>query len=290
MTAAFRPREMADGHGATLVQFALVLPLLLIFVLAIMDVVRIFTAQALLNKGAADGVHAAVMMSNLDLDYRGLNPTTSVDYSRFQEARRRVLSAAMSIPVSTLLSDPDTPSSMQLQKFSMTDVGLTQDVDPVVSGAGLIRPGERIKDVDDDTWIDHGTYPPRTDGSAPNQSPEMLMQNFPVEVRLEAKIKIFSTPLLPFLPQTLTIHSRAIGYRELYVPKGPLPPTGGGAPEAETTSATTTTVSTTSTEETTSTAPVCVGACSGAVLKTKVSIRPYCPALPAPVPCTDLPR
>jgi hypothetical protein len=245
------PRLKSDS-GATVLEFAIVLPILMLACLSVIDLARYLTIQALLNKGAEDGLNMAMKMPNLDIDIRNLKDTDA-NYQVFREARRRVIWAATRLPLATLVTDFDTPSSAQLAQWTITDQGMDGVTPSYNKGAVLLRPGEQAAvDIHGTTVVvDHPTVKPGGGGAPPPQTPEMLMKKNPISIQLDARVDMF----LPFFG-TMMARGVATGYRE-NIPTGPLPQAEPGDAEAVdglAFAATTSTVITTSSVATTSVA------------------------------------
>ena len=245
-----------NERGVALMQFAIVFPLLILFIFGVVDFARFFTLQSILNKGAEDGARAAATMPNLDIDLRGLT-TADDDYKQFAEARRRVLTAAESYPESTLVTDIDTPSPSKLIPFYMTDSALSLaagEQPPIVrAGAALIRPGERVEfgETQPYTWIEHQLFPPGSGGVLPPQNMAALMKEFPVEVHVRATLNM----ILPL--GTITVTGSSVGWHGR-VPRGPFGNIMGSSTTTTTTSTSSSTATTTTTTSTTSTTGGCV--------------------------------
>lgn len=207
----------ADCRGVTMMQFALVLPLLMGAVAIIIDIGRYYAAQNVLDYGAREGVEVASMVRNLDVNLDG-HPTDSVSYIRYVEARRRVAEAATKTPLATLVANFDEDSDIRLIRHDYTDpVAVAGDeTQPSYSyGAALVRPYERVKRVrpsGDVSWIEH-PQKPYLEGRRRNIV--VAMETAPIVVEVSAELNL----LLPFM-KPLVITGRAAGYRR-WIPNGP---------------------------------------------------------------------
>ena len=197
-------------RGVTMLEFALVLPLLLVLIIGIIDVARYFAYQAILNKGAESGLNFALKVPNLDVDLKEYNHG-DVDYQRYEQARDLVARKAVDIPLRTFFSDSATPSIAQLEDFEYTDVDAGGTEKTLSEEVALIFPGETLT-ASDGTAITHKTLP--TPPIA--QTKEDLLKIHPVIVELRAQIQ----PLTPFM-SPITLQARAMGFRE-EIPRGPL--------------------------------------------------------------------
>lgn len=238
-----------DRTGASLVEFAIVFPLMMFILLSAIDLCRYMILQSLLNKAAHDGVMVAVKTPNLDIDLHGLS-TTSKRYQAFAKARERVINAALHIPLSTMFEDESTDGSNQLISFTMIDSEAQPDPDsgqaPAIRrSAALIRPGDRVilHTSEGDRPVYNILVPNKND-----MPPRVIMSYFPVIVQLNARM----TTITPFLPNLMVV-GRANAVRQ------PIPEAVGewdgefvgeeGEEEGENTTTTTTTSTTTSTLE-----------------------------------------
>ncbi len=248
--------------------------------LGIFDLARYLAVQAIINKGAAQGLNLAAKLSSFDNNIRNLAPGDP-DYQAFAEARRRVLREATRVPLATLLTNFDTPSSAQLLAITDTDPELTLAVtDPiptVTSGATVFRPGDRtlVSDGTTTNWVSHPTYPPDA-GGLPPQDVHQLLRIHPIVVEVHARLEMFS----PFLHDTVIV-GRAVGYRE-DVPKAPLPLVAGALEGMSTTttlsSTTTTSIYPSASTTTTSVMATCWVDWAKCIQRSNIPIRrPRCP-------------
>ncbi|MCB0344228.1 MAG: pilus assembly protein [Bdellovibrionales bacterium] len=248
-----------DARGVALVHLALILPLLLMFAIGLMDFARLMAVQAIVNKGAENAADLAAKLPNLNIDYRGMDPS-SEEYAEYVAARNQILSRAVEFPLATLVDNYDVASAMKLVDFRMVDQGLNVGAGTppeLIYGAAMIRPGERAElEANSGNWVNHNGFPPDVTGQAPPQNQEMLQKRFPIEVYVEADVQM----LLPGFDK-IRVRGVARSYHEV-TPQGPLPVsaggTGGGPPSSSTSTTTTTTTTTTATTTTTTTAWGCV--------------------------------
>ena len=205
-----------NSKGVSMVEFALVMPFFILLVFGLIDISRYFAYQAILNKGAENGINLAMKIPNLDVDLT-TEQQGSINYLRYQQARDLVLNTASEFPLRTLFSDSNQQdgtlvSLATLESFTYPDNdsnGLAHNYD-----AALIFPAESI--ILDSTGgsIEHKTLPSSSPSSA--QGKQNLLKQHPVILKLRARIK----PISPFV-QPITIESTAMGFRE-EVPRGPL--------------------------------------------------------------------
>ncbi len=216
-TEAQRHRDSTE-KGVTIVEFALVLPVLILFVLAFIDLVRVIAVQGILTHAAEQTLEVAVTMPNFDVDIRSAIPA-SAEYQRFLLARSRIIQDATKLPLQTLLSDSANDSTAQLVKFTYEDPAQGGVVPiPFSADVAILRPGEQVKigDAASTMMFNHETYPfPGAGVTEPKL--DRLMRSQPIIVEMRAKIFTF-TPILG------DIYAKGVaqGFRDP-IPRGPMP-------------------------------------------------------------------
>lgn len=198
----------ARQRGATMLEFAFVLPILVLMFFAIVDFSRYYAICAVLRAGASDGLNRARKIPNFDIDWRN-EADTSTDYQRFVQARNVILDETERTPFQTILSSQASPSDAVLRDITMTDNGLAGGSTPTtIRSSAVLRPGECA------TISGHGVLcnGPTTSTMPPGQ----LMEKHPIRVVMFAEVR----PFLPFIG-TLLARGEAYGYREV-IPQGPL--------------------------------------------------------------------
>lgn len=213
-----RTRYSDNCAGVSIFQFALTFPILMVFVLTLVDFSRILLVKALLNKGAEDGVALAVKIPNFEIDIRNF-AAGSVEYARFQQARNLIADAATRLPRRTLITPSSDPTSSYFTPYRYVDTldaGAT--VNPPPYDVAILRPGESVEiKPGSGNWLYHSTYAPAAPGVPAPQSPELLMKSEPIVVEMRATVVTFS-PVL----RDVTVAGRAMGYREENIPRGPI--------------------------------------------------------------------
>lgn len=204
--AALPSRE----HGATMLEFAFVLPVLVLMFFAIVDFSRYYAVCAVLRAGASDGLNRARKIPNFDLNWNNL-PSSSLEYDRYVKSRRIILDETERTPFETILSAQASPSDAVLMDITTTDNGLSggSGAPTMVRSSAVLRPGDCV-DV-----AGHGTICNGPTGST--LSPGQLMEKHPIRVIMFAEVR----PFLPFIG-TLLAKGEAYGYREV-IPAAPLP-------------------------------------------------------------------
>lgn len=213
-------RYHRNERGVSLIQFALIFPLLMLIIMGFLDLARYFATLAVLNAGAERGLNQALKIANLDVDYRFKSPTDP-EYLRFREARERIVAAAIVMPRATIVGDTTSADQIRLRPITITDAGFTLapgDIDPApyTAGAMVLRPGECAAVDGFGTRCNRSTLHLGPTDPAPPTSPGELMKTHPVQVVLRAEMKSY----LPFFDK-YAVFGQAIGYREVDVPRGP---------------------------------------------------------------------
>lgn len=201
---------------------AFIMPILLLAVLAIIDITRVLTIQGILQKAAKDALRMATVVPNFDTPIRGVPPDSRA-YVAYQKARQAVIDTALALPLSSLLTDWDEPSSAQLLPFQFIDAGLLLAADeppPITTSAvGLLRPGECIRIGEGhtapcsptactaQTCLDHPTL--ASSYGARTINPAIAMKHEPIYIELRAKVDIFTPGLGHYI-----VRATAAGFRE----------------------------------------------------------------------------
>ena len=205
--------------GATMIEFALVFPVLVILLLFFCDVARVIAVNALLTYAAEETMQQTLTMPNFDVDNRTADPN-SPEYQRYLLARRRILQGATRFLLQTsLVTDGNTPSSAQLMQFTYGEPANRGGAQPPVSAdVAVLRPGERVRvgDAASAEFLEHNAYPYPGDGIV-EPSMERLLGKLPIVVEFRARVQTF-TPMLG----DIVVRGVAQGYRDL-IPRGPMP-------------------------------------------------------------------
>ncbi len=191
-----------NEQGATLLEFAIVIPLLLFTVLALFDFVRYLTIQGILNSAANRAVSLASVIEDLDTDCRRLPPAQRVNCgTRRLDAIEKVLKVAQDLPLETMLGTD----------VSSDRAYLISEADPNRAAIEFII----SEDKNLTAKLQYGTDAPSAriinfDADEPNvQALSDILQNEPVEVRIRARVDTF----FPFLGE-LNVEGHAAGFRE----------------------------------------------------------------------------
>ncbi len=194
--------------GATIVEFAIVIPILLLVILALFDFVRYLTIQGILNSAANRAVSLASVVEDLDTDCIRLPaPQRATCGARREVAIRKVLTAARDLPLATMLGTDIQNDAAYL--ISPTVDGSTDPVQQpaiefVLSRAEDLR--AYISDGTDDATSTQLTFNSET---PTNQALSDLLENIPLEVRIRARMNTF----LPMFGE-FEVQGHAAGFRE----------------------------------------------------------------------------
>lgn len=125
-------RRGGSSCGATLVEYVLVVPLLVLLLFAIIQLAHYWAVQGLINQGAQRGVSLAIRIADIEHD----DPSDHQSYEKFRRAREKVLAEAESLPLAAFVRDyRDSPSAVHFIGFRNP-----------AANAALLRPGECVRD------------------------------------------------------------------------------------------------------------------------------------------------
>ena len=245
----------SDEAGVTMLQFAIVFPVLMLLLIGVIDLARIYSVKALLQTGAEEGLSTALAIPNLDIDARSLDPANSAefyDYYRYQWAKQHVMDAAERVPLSTLVGQTGSGNWAEVVPFQHKDSTL-------VSNAALLRPYEcaRAELGDPDGCADGESgcfrHPSLNSSTGCNSylgnDPKTLKEE-PIIVAMRAKVKT----ILPVF-NNLEVQGLAQGFRPA-IPLADVDLSDLGIATIVTTTTTITITTTTSSTTTTTTEPV----------------------------------
>jgi len=217
-------------RGVTMIEMAMLIGIVFVFTLNMVDIARFLMLEAILNKGAEDGLNVATKISNFDYDIRQLSVSDSRYYD-FYEARRRVLDSATRLPLNTFFTQPGTASDAELIGYEHRDTevqGAVAGSEPtLVRAAAVIRPGEVVFESTDPSKVITNMRRGPDPGNVLPAVPWRMMnglQNNPIQIELRAKVRPFCpASLCPWFGGERILVGRAFGYRENAIPRGPLP-------------------------------------------------------------------
>ena len=213
------PEPVPLETGAVMPEFVFVCGMVFAVILTFIDFGRIFMMQALLTKGAQQGLAVAEKVPNFGIDLSRIDPA---DYGEqkalYDEARRQIIEAAVRLPVALNFVGGEFTLFTALDLDP--DGTLTSDEERL---ALVLRPSDTAQDsVNTGSYIFHPdrcdsavTGCPAAKARAANETMEVLLDEFPIEVQLRAEVDTWS----PWLPSVI-LRGRAMGWREEAVPSG----------------------------------------------------------------------
>lgn len=217
-------------RGATILEFALVSAIFFFALLALFDFTRYFSLQALLTKGAQNGLEVAKVIDGLRIDPEDLDENCApnnqaciqANYQRMMAARRTVEQSATALPLATFASEPNSGGSFPLDSYTINSdnppaAGQTPPAAPSIN-AVILRPGEVTTNNRTGQIVEHPQICPLGATScgnnkrprAPTETLTGLYRAFPIVVQVQTEFK----PLFPFWTPFQTTGT-AIGYREI---------------------------------------------------------------------------
>lgn len=225
------PPQGARTTGATLIEYAIVLPLLLALIFVIIELARYWAVQGLINQGAQRGVSLAIRISNLEYE----STDSTAEYRDFAEAYGKITAEAEALPKAAFVRNFDATSS------SAFFVGFAADQAPdgQARNTALLRPGECKTDRDGVLHC-HPTLCPQTDpcnSGAARRTPGSRMVNLLREhpVVLIAPVRFRPIVSLPLWGDLHPV-GLAAGYRENFktgafpIPESAPPPAPTATP------------------------------------------------------------
>lgn len=204
----------ACGRGASMLEFAAILPILLILLIGIIDTSRFWFARTSVAFGLANAANLAVRYDNMNVDPLRLNPENGEDLSRvngFVEDRYTVIDTALNFPMAAMIGPSGSGAAITYRSFTLQpplhedSFTLTADgrynVDALV-----VRPGEEYAAVDDPSHrVSHPTYPYRSTVDRMSS----LLKDHPLMLYAEFNFGW----LLPFF-EPITVKVTAFGWIE----------------------------------------------------------------------------
>ncbi len=213
-------KQFSEERGATILEFVLVFPLLLVIVFGIVDVSLMLSTESILDEAVHRSVEQAVIMINLDLDVRH-ELSDSYSTRRLRLAREKVAQEGLGFldrvrTIQTSLEEPDIQARAQLLPWNFTETTATANPEVTKVGLLVLRPGEcgtliRSSAV----HCNRATLGTGTTAQAPIQAQKFLMERHPIKVIAAVEYQSY----LPFLQGKILL-AEAYAYRQA-VPQGP---------------------------------------------------------------------
>ncbi len=212
--------KTSEERGATIIQFVLIFPLLILIFAAIIDISLMFSVESLLDEAAHRAVQRAAVISNLDVNPNGAR-TSQYEYQRILLARTKSNASGIEFLQETKSVDvnfvsPNPQSQAKLLPLSYTQTGTAGPDTTITDGIMVLVPGDCLTVVSSgeiicnrETLGTNETYPP------PAQQPAFLMRRHPIMAVAVGQYDGY----LPFF-RNKTLMARSYAYRQA-VPPGP---------------------------------------------------------------------
>lgn len=188
-------------RGASIVEFVLAIPFVMLALVAIVDLSRYVATRAVLTRGAQAALEAAIRERNFELQIYANNDTKWTNYTA---ALARVRQAGLKVVTGSIVRPSSAGNGVYAKLKSTTLKVGTAQYAASNSDIMVLRPG------------DTATIDGQTINYVPIPTGETYMgalRTVPIAVEIRATIQLM-TPLMG----KLEVRSRAFGYREL--PKG----------------------------------------------------------------------
>lgn len=215
-------RRDDSSCGAIMLEFALVVGLFVFLILGIIDFARVLAAQALLTKGAQEGLNLAQKLANVNVDYRtwtSLTPDPGF-FSFPNGSYYKVVNASIQLPLDSSLLSTGAGSSIELLPFDREFINNINESILAINGqyALLLRPGEKALAATGSGYklICHSTLERSGDTQCAataalrvSDNYNRILEEHPLELYMRARVRMF-TPGIP----DVEIEGVARGYRE----------------------------------------------------------------------------
>lgn len=142
------PRTKQRKTGASFVEFILIAPVLVLFILGLIDVVRFWAVRIVVQAGLQSGANVAARIPALDydlldktvydLEWGDLSESDKQQIKEYAEARARVIAEAESLPLNYLVSSFDSSGAA---RFRSVELHL---IPPLTAEEGSYLPPEQV--------------------------------------------------------------------------------------------------------------------------------------------------
>ncbi len=147
-------------------EFALIVPVLMLFIFGLVDLARYTMAHAALSHSADLALSLAEKATGLDQDITlisSADPNYTPGVNSFRSARRRALQAGVDYAQSLYFGPPLSGAPLELVSFTQQD-RLANGLHNVTESAALLRPGEAVVIQTSGTVVRHPTLCPPLSG------------------------------------------------------------------------------------------------------------------------------
>lgn len=217
-TRALRSFRGIDQAGATMMQFALVLPVLILFILSIIDFSQYQFTKRVLELGVIAGANVTQTIPNMDNELAELT-TTDANYFWYRIAKDRTLSIAKQHALVGFLHDSNATTGVHLLNYTMTEADVQVgggSVPQYARSALILRPGESATYVDcngNTKTVEHPTLKASDVTPTTRPTQPMMIKIHPYVVEMRACV-----PTLIPMVGTLEVVSRKEIFREAVAP------------------------------------------------------------------------
>ena len=129
--------------GGSLIEFAIAIPVLLLFIMVFIDLGRYWCTRLVLQHGVSWAAQLAAKKEGLDFDPRILDLVNDSDkLQELREAQAAILGEAVDLPLRTLVSPSDTAALIRFKSFSLPDFSGGDSSAVAVGDAVVLRPGD----------------------------------------------------------------------------------------------------------------------------------------------------
>jgi len=210
--------------GATMIEFALVIGVVLTFILGIIDISLYYHSLTIVRESARRMTTLAVVDSDFATDTRTVSNPTPDEIARVVSARRRIVENSLGIARDSIISNNLADESNNFT-YDYSPSGYDNPANsPESLAALLIRPGEVVRSIANrngaivqDTNIVHPNCDPIDDSSAlceeqlniaGNDAWIFMQRNFPFYAQVRARVNTI-------LFGTVEVESRSIAWKDL---------------------------------------------------------------------------
>lgn len=234
-------KRSAATTGASFVEFALTIPIFLVFVIFLIDIARYWAVRIAVQSGVQKGSAYASRVAGLEVDIRpqleklaASEPLTASERTsllQYLEAREEVISETTRFPLNFMVSDHAAAAAAKYEALEVQtginssggspEPELFLSPGALLRNAVVLRPGDQFRKHDTGEWVSHPDASlvctsdiPCVSGCAVDscnigRSMNSLLGEFPIQVHAEIDFHW----IIPFLPSTL-ISSAGSSFRE----------------------------------------------------------------------------
>ena len=216
-------QSIRSERGASMLEFAITLPVFMFTIIGIMDFTQVLTVQSLLDEAANRALVRATTVPNFDVNPQATttDPQSQFAFKRLMLSREMSSESGMHFIDQVRLVHPEGATGNYGRMGELLQLAYTEDRQPgadvtVTSGVIVLQPGDCATVVSTSQVICNRSSLGITESAPrPIGEPADLMKNHPVRVVAVARVNGY----LPFWNSRLLI-GEAFGYRQP-IPQGP---------------------------------------------------------------------